>query len=126
MLDASDEVYALMELDARASRNPARVLGALEPGNRADRRTRFVLNRVPRFSGRRIGHLCDNLGISLHAAIPDGGPAVRTSAELHRPLALYSRHNTVRRRIAKLARALHEERHAASTRSARQPFAVVA
>lgn len=126
VVDTADASYALLELDVRSSRSPSRIMRALDLDEHTMGQMQLVLNRTPRFAGRRVCHLSKNLRVPLDIRIPDGGWVVRSSAEMHRPLALYSRYNAVRRYIARLAREFHEERHIQSGEDVHELMAATA
>ncbi|MEM9141093.1 MAG: AAA family ATPase [Pseudomonadota bacterium] len=104
---ASDEFYAVMEIDMRSAQNMFRFLRTLKAEDMALDRIKFVLNRAPGLtdlSGKaRVKRVAESLGISYAALLPDGGKQVINACDQGAPLAKAAKSNGLRKEIAKLA-----------------------
>jgi len=107
---ASNEFYALMEIDMRSAQNMFRFLRTLKAEDMTLERIRFVLNRAPGLtdlSGKaRVRRVAESLGIEFTAQLPDGGKQVINACDQGVPLAEAARSNPLRKEIAKLAEAI--------------------
>ncbi|MEM1343318.1 MAG: AAA family ATPase [Pseudomonadota bacterium] len=103
---ASDDFFAVMEMDMRSAQNMFRFLRTLKAESMAMEKLLFVLNRAPGMtdlSGKaRIKRVADSLGIKLSYALPDGGKAVVNAGDQGIPLAEAARSNPVRKEILRM------------------------
>lgn len=113
---ASDNFYALMEVDMRSAQNMFRLVRTLKAEDMELDKIRFVLNRAPGytdFSGKaRVQRVAESLGVQYAVMLPDGGRQVINACDQGVPLASAASSNPLRKEIAKVAKALLEE-HAA-------------
>lgn len=107
---ASDEFYALMEIDMRSAQNVFRFMRTLKAEDMALDRLKFVLNRAPGMtdlSGKaRVRRVAESLGIKFANMLPDGGRQVMNACDQGVPLMEAARSNPLRKEIAKAAEAL--------------------
>ena len=104
---ASDEFFALMEVDMRSAQNMFRFVRTLKAEDMALDRLRFVLNRAPGMtdlSGKtRVKRVAESLGINYAYMLPDGGKHVMNACDQGMPLYEAARSNPLRKEIAKVA-----------------------
>ena len=107
---ASDEFYALMEVDMRSAQNMFRFLRTLKAEDMPLDKIRFVLNRAPGLtdlSGKqRVRRVAGSLGIEYAYQLPDGGRQVVNACDQGVPLADAARSNPLRREIARVAQSI--------------------
>ena len=107
---ASDEFFAIMEVDMRSAQNMFRFLRTLKAEDMALDKIRFLLNRAPGMtdlSGKqRVRRVAESLGIEYAYLLPDGGKQVVNACDQGVPLAEAAKSNPLRKEIAKVAQAL--------------------
>lgn len=117
VLSASEQYFAIMELDMRSAQNTLRLIRALKADGLSMDRFHFVLNRAPRFTdlgGRsRAKRMAESLGISFTTFIPDGGAQVRDANDHGLPLGEFAAKNPAGKEIRKLAQSISEARNTA-------------
>jgi pilus assembly protein CpaE len=103
---ASDDFYAVMEIDMRSAQNMFRFLRTLKAEDMNLDKLRFVLNRAPGMtdlSGKtRVKRVAESLGITFHHQVPDGGKQVVNSCDQGSPLAEGARSSPVRKEILRM------------------------
>jgi len=103
---ASDDFYAVMEVDMRSAQNMYRFLRTLKAEDMNLDKLRFVLNRAPGMtdlSGKtRVKRVAESLGISFLHQIPDGGKQISNSGDQGTPLAESARSSPVRKEILRM------------------------
>jgi len=103
---ASDEFYAVMEIDMRSAQNMYRFLRTLKAEDMNLDKLRFVLNRAPGMtdlSGKtRVKRVAESLGIGFHHQIQDGGKQVVGCCDQGMPLAEGARSNPVRKELIRM------------------------
>ncbi len=108
--NASDEFYALMEVDMRSAQNMFRFLRTLKAEDMALDKIRFVLNRSPGLTDlggkQRVRRVAESLGIEYAYQLPDGGKQVVNACDQGVPLAEAVKSNPLRREIARIAQAI--------------------
>ncbi len=104
---ASDEFFALMEVDMRSAQNMFRFLRTLKAEDMPLDKIRFVLNRAPGLTDlggkQRVRRVAASLGIEYAYQMPDGGRQVVNACDQGVPLADAARSNPLRREIARVA-----------------------
>lgn len=112
VLQAAHVYFATLEMDMRSAQNALRLKRALQAEGLPFSKMRFVMNRGPRFtdmSGKaRVKKLGESLGVEINVNLPDGGRAVRDSADHGEPLASTAAKNPLRKEIAKIATDLND------------------
>ena len=107
---ASDDFYALMEIDMRSAQNMFRFLRTLKAEDMSLDKIRFLLNRAPGMtdlSGKqRVKRVAESLGIEFSSLLPDGGKQVVSACDQGVPLAEAAKSNPLRKEIARIAQAL--------------------
>lgn len=107
---ASDEFFALMEVDMRSAQNMFRFLRTLKAEDMPLDKIKFVLNRAPRMtdlSGKaRVRRVAESLGIEYSYNLPEGGKQVINACDQGVPLAEAAKSNPLRKEIAKVAKAI--------------------
>jgi pilus assembly protein CpaE len=107
---ASDEFYALMEVDMRSAQNMFRFLRTLKAEDMPLDKIRFVLNRAPGLTDlgakQRVRRVAASLGIEYAYQLPDGGRQVVNACDQGVPLADAVRSNPLRREIARVAQSI--------------------
>ena len=108
--NASDEFYALMEIDMRSAQNMFRFLRTLKAEDMALDKIRFVLNRAPGLTDlggkQRVRRVAESLGIEYGYQLPDGGRQVVNACDQGVPLAEAVKSNPLRREIARVAQSI--------------------
>lgn len=103
---ASDDFYAVMEVDMRSAQNMYRFLRTLKAEDMNLDKLRFVLNRAPGLtdlSGKtRVKRVAESLGITFLHQIPDGGKQIINSCDQGTPLAESARSSPVRKEILRM------------------------
>jgi len=103
---ASDDFYAVMEIDMRSAQNMFRFLRTLKAEDMNLDKLRFVLNRAPGMtdlSGKtRVKRVAESLGVTFSHQVPDGGKQVVNSCDQGTPLADGARSNPVRKEIVRM------------------------
>jgi len=103
---ASDDFYAVMEIDMRSAQNMFRFLRTLKAEDMNLDKLRFVLNRAPGMtdlSGKtRVKRVAESLGITFLHQVPDGGKQVVNSCDQGTPLAEGARSSPVRKEILRM------------------------
>ena len=103
---ASDDFYAVMEVDMRSAQNMYRFLRTLKAEDMNLDKLRFVLNRAPGLtdlSGKtRVKRVAESLGIAFLHQIPDGGKQIIHSCDQGTPLAESARSSPVRKEILRM------------------------
>ena len=103
---ASDDFYAVMEVDMRSAQNMYRFLRTLKAEDMNLNKLRFVLNRAPGLtdlSGKtRVKRVAESLGITFLHQIPDGGKQIINSCDQGTPLAESARSSPVRKEILRM------------------------
>jgi len=103
---ASDDFYAVMEIDMRSAQNMFRFLRTLKAEDMNLEKLRFVLNRAPGMtdlSGKtRVKRVAESLGITFLHQVPDGGKQVVNSCDQGAPLAEGARSSPVRKEILRM------------------------
>ncbi len=103
---ASDDFYAVMEIDMRSVQNMYRLLRTLKAEDMNLDKLRFVLNRAPGMtdlSGKtRVKRVAESLGITFLHQIPDGGKQIVNSCDQGTPLAESARSSPVRKEILRM------------------------
>ena len=103
---ASDDFYAVMEVDMRSAQNMFRFLRTLKAEDMNLDKLRFVLNRAPGLtdlSGKtRVKRVAESLGITFLHQIPDGGRQIINSCDQGAPLAEGARSSPVRKEILRM------------------------
>ncbi len=107
---ASDEFFALMEIDMRSAQNMFRFLRTLKAEDMALDKIRFLLNRAPGMTDlggkQRVRRVAESLGIEYSYLLPDGGKQVVNACDQGVPLAEQAKSNPLRKEIARVAQAL--------------------
>ena len=100
---ASDDFYAVMEIDMRSAQNMYRFLRTLKAEDMNLDKLRFVLNRAPGMtdlSGKtRVKRVAESLGITFLHQIADGGRQIVNSGDQGKPLAEVARSSPDRKEI---------------------------
>ena len=108
--EASDEFYALMEIDMRSAQNMFRFLRTLKAEDMELDKIQFILNRAPGLTDlggkARVRRVAESLGIKFNYLLPDGGKQVVNACDQGVPLMEAARSNPLRKEIAKAAEAL--------------------
>ncbi len=103
---ASDDFYAVMEIDMRSAQNMYRFLRTLKAEDMNLDKLRFVLNRAPGLtdlSGKtRVKRVAESLGISFLHQVPDGGKLIVNNGDQGTPLAEGARSSPVRKEILRM------------------------
>lgn len=103
---ASDDFYAVMEIDMRSAQNMYRFLRTLKAEDMNLDKLRFVLNRAPGMtdlSGKtRVKRVAESLGITFLHQIADGGRQIVNSGDQGTPLAESARSSPVRKEILRM------------------------
>ena len=103
---ASDDFYAVMEVDMRSAQNMYRFLRTLKAEDMNLDKLRFVLNRAPGMtdlSGKtRVKRVAESLGITFLHQIADGGRQIVNSGDQGTPLAEGARSSLVRKEILRM------------------------
>ena len=103
---ASDDFYAVMEIDMRSAQNMYRFLRTLKAEDMNLDKLRFVLNRAPGMtdlSGKtRVKRVAESLGITFLHQIADGGRQIVNSGDQGTPLAEGARSSPVRKEILRM------------------------
>jgi pilus assembly protein CpaE len=103
---ASDDFYAVMEIDMRSAQNMYRFLRTLKAEDMNLDKLRFVLNRAPGLtdlSGKtRVKRVAESLGITFLHQVPDGGRQIINSGDQGTPLAESARSSPVRKEILRM------------------------
>lgn len=109
---ASDEFYALMEVDMRSAQNMFRFLRTLKAEDMALDKIQFVLNRAPGgmdLSGKaRMRRVAESLGIDYTVNLPDGGKQVMNACDQGVPLSEAAKSNPLRKEILRVAQSILE------------------
>ncbi len=117
--NASDEFYALMEVDMRSAQNMFRFLRTLKAEDMALDKIRFVLNRAPGLTDlggkQRVRRVAESLGIEYAYQLPDGGKQVVNACDQGVPLAEAVKSNPLRRELARIAQAIVAAGHSTAT-----------
>jgi pilus assembly protein CpaE len=117
--NASDEFYALMEVDMRSAQNMFRFLRTLKAEDMALDKIRFVLNRAPGLTDlggkQRMRRVAESLGIEYAYQLPDGGRQVVNACDQGVPLAEAVKSNPLRREVARIAQAIVAAGHSTAT-----------
>ncbi len=104
---ATDEFFAMMEVDMRSAQNMFRFLRTLKSESMDLSKLVFVLNRAPGmtdFSGKaRVSRVAESLGITITHQLPDGGKNVVNACDQGIPLAELAKSNPVRKEILRIA-----------------------
>ncbi len=107
---ASDEFFALMEVDMRSAQNLFRFLRTLKAEDMPLEKIKFVLNRAPSgmdLSGKaRMRRVAESLGIDYTFSLPDGGKQVMNACDQGVPLAQAAKSNPLRKEIVKIAQSI--------------------
>ena len=107
---ATDEFYALMEVDMRSAQNMFRFLRTLKSEDLPLDKVRFVLNRAPGLTDlgakQRVRKVAASLGIEFAHQLPDGGRQVVNACDQGIPLADAAKSNALRREIARVAQSI--------------------
>src|SRR5690606_19959058 len=107
---ASDDFFALMEIDMRSAQNMFRFLRTLKAEDMALDKIRFLLNRSPGMtdlSGKqRVRRVAESLGIDFANLLPDGGRQVVNACDQGAPLAEAAKSNPLRKEISRIAQGL--------------------
>ncbi|MFQ5565827.1 MAG: CpaE family protein [Paracoccaceae bacterium] len=103
---ATDDFYAVMEVDMRSAQNMYRFLRTLKAEDMNLDKLRFVLNRAPGLtdlSGKtRVKRVAESLGITFLHHVPDGGRQIVNSCDQGSPLAEGARSSPVRKEILRM------------------------
>jgi pilus assembly protein CpaE len=103
---ASDDFYAVMEIDMRSAQNMFRFLRTLKAEDMNLDKLRFVLNRAPGMtdlSGKsRVKKVSESLGITFLHQVQDGGKQVVSCCDQGTPLAEGARTSPVRKEIMRM------------------------
>jgi pilus assembly protein CpaE len=103
---ASDDFYAVMEVDMRSAQNMFRFMRTLKSEDMNLDKLRFVLNRAPGLtdlSGKtRVKRVAESLGITFLHQVPDGGKQIVSCGDQGSPLAEGARSNPVRKEIVRM------------------------
>ncbi len=103
---ASDDFYAVMEIDMRSAQNMYRFLRTLKAEDMNLDKLRFVLNRAPGMtdlSGKtRVKRVAESLGITFLHQIADGGRQIVNNGDQGTPLAEGARSSPVRKEILRM------------------------
>jgi pilus assembly protein CpaE len=104
---ASDDFFAVMEIDMRSAQNMFRFLRTLKTEGMALEKLVFVLNRAPgmtELSGKaRVKRIAESLGITYSYLVPEGGKQVVNACDQGIPLASVAKSNPVRKEIVRMA-----------------------
>ncbi|MEM7056289.1 MAG: P-loop NTPase [Pseudomonadota bacterium] len=118
---ASEEFYAVMEVDMRSAQNMFRFLRTLKAEDMALDRIKFVLNRAPGLtdlSGKaRVRRVAESLGIEYAAMLPDGGKQVMNACDQGVPLLKAAKSNPMRKEIGRLCDAILKSGDVASAKA---------
>lgn len=118
---ASDDFYAVMEVDMRSAQNMFRFMRTLKSEDMNLDKLRFVLNRAPGLtdlSGKtRVKRVAESLGITFLHQVPDGGKQIVSSGDQGSPLAVGARSNPVRKEIVRMVEKFMTEDSEKSTAS---------
>ncbi len=104
---ASDDFFAIMEIDMRSAQNMFRFLRTLKSESMDLSKLVFVLNRSPGMTDltgkARVKRVAESLGITIGHLIPDGGKAVVNACDQGIPLAEIAKSNPVRKEVLRIA-----------------------
>lgn len=114
---ASDEFFALMEVDMRSAQNMFRFLRTLKAEDMPLDKIKFVLNRAPGgmdLSGKaRVKRVSESLGLEYAVMLPDGGKQVMNACDQGVPLSESAKSNPLRKEIVRVAQTILEDATAA-------------
>lgn len=110
VLQISEAMFAVLEVDMRSAQNALRFLRTLKAEDLPHEKIQYALNRAPGFtdmSGKgRIKRLAESLGIEINILLPDGGKAVTNSNDQGLPLSETAAKNALRKEIRRIATSL--------------------
>lgn len=110
ILTSSHRFFTLFEADMRSAQNMQRLLRTLKAEQLPMESLSFILNRAPgRFdsSGRgRVQRIAESLAITVDAALPEGGRAVKEASDAGKALMDTAPRNPLRREIQRIAQDL--------------------
>ncbi len=110
---ASDEFFALMEVDMRSAQNMFRFLRTLKAEDMPLDKIKFVLNRAPGgmdLSGKaRVKRVSESLGLTYSVMLPDGGKQVMNACDQGVPLSQSNKSNPLRKEIVRVAQTILDE-----------------
>ena len=107
---ASEQFFALMEIDMRSAQNMFRFLRALRAEEMPLEKIVFCLNRAPGLTDltgkTRVKRVAESLGIEFSHLLADGGKQVMNACDQGVPLAEAAKSNPVRKELMRIAQNL--------------------
>ncbi len=120
---ASDDFFALMEIDMRSAQNMFRFLRTLKAEDMDLTKVAVILNRAPGItdlSGKsRVKRVSESLGVEFAGLLPDGGRQVANACDQGVPLSESARSSALRKEITRLAQKVLDKETAESGKDAK-------